>query len=228
MGAVWNSSFCVRPTEAKRQGDGPGILQPAETLLFSFLSLLQPACKTGPWPSNAPFLSITQPFGQSVAHLRLGHLTRKWSESGREEEEEREKALRQPPVRSRWAPLLLSHLICLSEAHIKSWAEKQRVGSFPRRDSLKPSVMYLSGVIWLPTHGRDSLTAWEIPSSFKAFIGGKGYRLFPSHFLFFVWKELRLHAVCGWGGTVETGKGGRMPPVNHRTDVRSNEKRSDR
>lgn len=31
----------------------------------------------------------------------------------------------------------------------------------------------------------------------------------------------------GGGGTVETGKGGRMPPVNHRTDVRSNEKRSD-
>lgn len=54
MGAVWNSSFCVRSTEAKRRGDGPGILQPAETLLFSFLSLLQPACKTGPWPSNAP------------------------------------------------------------------------------------------------------------------------------------------------------------------------------
>lgn len=29
------------------------------------------------------------------------------------------------------------------------------------------------------------------------------------------------------GGTVGRGKGGRMPPVNNRTDVRSKEKRSD-
>lgn len=67
--------------------------------------------------------------------------------------------------------LLLSHLICLSETHLKTQAEKQRFASLPRRASLKASVIYLSAVIWLPTHGRDSQTAWEIPSSFKALIG---------------------------------------------------------
>ncbi len=149
MGAVWISSFCVRSTEAKRQGDGPGILQPAETLLFSFLSLLQPACKTGPWPSNAPSSpSLSHLANQSHICGLATWLGSEASLAGRRRRRERE-TLPQPPVRSRWAALFLSHLICLSEAHLKSQAEKQRFGSLPWRASLEPSVIYLSGVIWL-------------------------------------------------------------------------------
>lgn len=112
----------ILSTEPCRQGDGPGILQPAETLLFSFLSLLYSACKTGPWPSNTPCSPSLSHLANQLHICALA--TRSLAEKKRRE-------IESMAERSRWDLFFLSHLIYLSEADLKAQAEKREAGPGP-------------------------------------------------------------------------------------------------
>lgn len=170
MGAVWISSFCVQSTEAKQRGNRPGILQPAETLLFSFLSLLQPACKTGPWPSNAPSSpSLSHLSNQSHICGLATWLGSEASLAGRRRggERERDATTAAGTIQMSCA---LPVLPDLSERSSFKVSGRETEGWLAPLTSFSWTECYISERSNLAS--RDSLTAWEIPSSFKALIGG--------------------------------------------------------